>query len=74
MQHRESLPGLFPLAAMPKVAQWLGLALSLTYYLQILRGILLKYADLIQFLPQKLTLAAIAVLLIGLRVRRLVSG
>ena len=55
---------------MPEVAQWLGLALPLTYYLQILRGILLKDADLIQFLPQTLTLVAIAVLLIGLRVRR----
>lgn len=61
---------MFPRAAMPEVAQWLGLALPLTYYLQILRGILLKDADLIQFLPQTLTLAAMSVLLIGLSVRR----
>ena len=33
---------MFPRAAMPAPAQWIGLLLPLTYYLQVLRGILLK--------------------------------
>ncbi|MFN7532514.1 MAG: ABC transporter permease, partial [Gemmatimonas sp.] len=33
---------IFPRAAMPEPAQWLGLLLPLTYFLDILRGVLLK--------------------------------
>ena len=33
---------MFPRAAMPEPAQWLGLLLPLTYFLEVLRGILLK--------------------------------
>src|SRR5215207_2527590 len=33
---------MFPRDAMPAAAQWIGAALPLTYYLEILRGILLK--------------------------------
>ena len=33
---------MFPREAMPQAAQWLGAILPLTYYLQILRGILLR--------------------------------
>jgi ABC-2 type transport system permease protein len=35
---------MFPREAMPEAAQWLGAMLPLTYFLQVLRGILLKAA------------------------------
>ena len=35
---------MFPREAMPEAAQWLGAALPLTYFLQVLRGVLLKAA------------------------------
>src|SRR5690606_20614594 len=33
---------MFPIAAMPAPAQWIGAALPLTYFLEVLRGILLR--------------------------------
>ncbi len=33
---------MFPRAAMPEAAQWLGLIMPLTFYLEVLRGVLLK--------------------------------
>lgn len=61
---------MFPRDAMPAPAQWLGLLLPLTYYLRVLRGILLK--DLgIEFLwRDALALSAFAVLLVAVSVRR----
>lgn len=38
---------MFPREAMPVVVQWLGLALPLTYYLTVLRGVLLKGIGLV---------------------------
>jgi ABC-2 type transport system permease protein len=35
---------MFPREAMPEAAQWLGATLPLTYFLQVLRGVLLKAA------------------------------
>lgn len=37
---------MFPREAMPDPARWLGLVLPLTYYLDVLRGVLLKGAGL----------------------------
>jgi len=37
---------MFPFEAMPEAAQWIGSALPLTHYLRIVRGIVLKGADL----------------------------
>jgi ABC-2 type transport system permease protein len=61
---------MFPRAAMPAPAQWLGLLLPLTYYLQVLRGILLKDAGLDALWTQTLILLAFAGALIALSVRR----
>ena len=61
---------MFPREAMPAPAQWLGLALPLTYYLQVLRGILLKGIALEHLWRETAILAGFAVLLIGLSVRR----
>ena len=61
---------MFPRAAMPLAAQWLGLLLPLTYYLEVLRGILLKDVGITMLWRQAFVLVAFAALLIALSVRR----
>jgi len=55
---------------MPEVAQWIGLALPLTYYLTILRGILLKGIGINYLWHETLILTAFAAVLILISVRR----
>ncbi len=61
---------MFPREAMPAPAQWLGFALPLTYFLRVLRGILLKGVGLTQVWGDTLALCAFAALLILLSVKR----
>lgn len=61
---------MFPREAMPELAQWLSAALPLTYFLEVLRGILLKGVGLAALWPQITILAVFAVLFVGLAVRR----
>jgi ABC-2 type transport system permease protein len=43
---------LFPFRGMPQWAQWIGDVLPLTYFLRIVRGILLKGNGMIEVWPQ----------------------
>ncbi len=61
---------MFPRQAMPLVFQWFGLLLPLTYFLKVLRGILLKGAGVPALWPEILLLAVFSVGLIALAVRR----
>ena len=61
---------MFPREAMPAPAQWLGLALPLTYYLRILRGVLLKDVGLEYLWRDALVLAAFATALVAVSVRK----
>ncbi len=61
---------LFPREAMPVVAQWAGLVLPLTYYLDVLRGILLRDIGISYLWRETLALATFAVVLVMLSVRR----
>jgi len=61
---------MFPRQAMPEPAQWLGALLPLTYYLRILRGILLKGVGAAELLPEALALAGFAIAAVALSVRR----
>jgi ABC-2 type transport system permease protein len=61
---------MFPREAMPTVAQWLGNALPLTYYLTILRGILLKGLGIDHLWRETLILATFAIALIVVSVQR----
>lgn len=61
---------MFPRAAMPVVAQWIGLAFPLTYFLEILRGILLRGVGARALVPELFALCAFAVLIVALSVRR----
>jgi ABC-2 type transport system permease protein len=61
---------MFPRAAMPDVAQWIGAALPLTYFLTVMRGILLKEVSLSDLWPEALVLTAFAVILVAMSVRK----
>ncbi len=61
---------MFPRQAMPPLAQWIGAALPLTYFLTILRGVLLKGIGLEHLWPQGLALCAFAIGLVVLSVVR----
>ena len=61
---------MFPRVAMPEPAQWLGALLPLTYYLEVLRGILLKGVGLEYLWRDALVLVVFAVVLVTLSVRR----
>lgn len=61
---------IFPRVAMPEPAQWVGLALPLTYFLKVLRGILLKGVGFADVWSPTLSLLALATVLIAISVRR----
>jgi ABC-2 type transport system permease protein len=61
---------IFPRVAMPLPAQWIGLLLPLTYYLGILRGILLKGIGFDQLWRPTAALVVFAVLFFVVSVRR----
>ncbi|HEX6372051.1 MAG TPA: ABC transporter permease [Longimicrobium sp.] len=61
---------MFPREAMPKVMQWLSAALPLTYYLRILRGVLLKGVGLPHLWTEGAMLALLATLILGMSVFR----
>jgi ABC-2 type transport system permease protein len=61
---------IFPRAAMPEPAQYLGLLLPLTYFLDILRGVLLKGVGIGDLYQQLGALVVLALLLFGVSVRR----
>jgi ABC-2 type transport system permease protein len=61
---------IFPRMAMPEPAQWIGLALPLTYYLDVLRGVLLKGVGLDVVWRETAVLAAFSVGLLAVSVRK----
>ena len=61
---------IFPRAAMPEPAQWVGAALPLTWFLDILRGVLLKGVGMRDLWTQLGVLSAAALVLLVISVRR----
>jgi ABC-2 type transport system permease protein len=61
---------MFPREAMPAPAQWIGMLLPLTYYLKILRGILLRGAGFTRMWTEALVLTLFAITVVTLSVRR----
>ena len=61
---------MFPREAMPPFAQWLGAIFPITYYLRVLRGILLKGVGMDALWQDTLALAAFALVLLAFSVRR----
>jgi drug efflux transport system permease protein len=61
---------MFPREAMPVPAQWIGNLLPLTYYLTILRAILLRGAGFTRMWQEALVLVVFAAAVVSLSVRR----
>jgi ABC-2 type transport system permease protein len=61
---------IFPRDAMPEPAQWIGLLLPLTFYLDVLRGVLLKGIGIGFLWQDSLVLLAFALVLVSVSVRR----
>jgi ABC-2 type transport system permease protein len=61
---------MFPREAMPVAAQAIGYLLPLTYYLQLIRGIVLKGNGLLELWPQTLALALFAIAFFAFATRR----
>lgn len=61
---------IFPREAMPEPAQWIGLMLPLTYYLEVLRGIMLKGLGVVPVAGEVLALVLFAMALVAISVRR----
>jgi len=61
---------MFPREGMPHIAREIGLLFPLTYYLQILRGVVLKGANFLDVLPQTGMLLLLALLFFGFSVKR----
>jgi ABC-2 type transport system permease protein len=61
---------MFPREAMPAPAQWIGAALPLTYFLRIMRGILLRGVGLESLWREAVVLTGFSIGLIALSVRR----
>ena len=61
---------IFPRSAMPEPAQWVGAALPLTYFLTVMRSVLLKGVEFADVWREALVLTGFAVLLVGLSVRK----
>ncbi len=53
---------IFPIDSMPRVAQWVSAILPLTYYLRIVRGIVIKGIGIEYLWPDTLILAAMGIL------------
>jgi ABC-2 type transport system permease protein len=60
----------FPRETMPVFIHGLGYLIPVTYYIQILRGIILRGAGMAQLWPQTLALAAFAIVLVALSTLR----
>ena len=61
---------MFPFAGMPVWAQWVGECLPLTHYIRIVRGIMLKGADLADLQRDGLWLAGLMLIAMTIAVRR----
>lgn len=61
---------LFPRVAMPAPAQWIGAMLPLTFYLKVIRGVLLKGLGVTVLWREALLLTGFAIALLTIAVRR----
>ena len=62
---------MFPYAGMPRAAQWLSEILPMTHFIRLIRGIMLRSADLTDLPNDLLALAAIAAVLLFASTRRI---
>jgi ABC-2 type transport system permease protein len=61
---------MFPFAGMPRVVQWLAELLPLTHFLRLIRGVMLRGADLLALWPDVLALVAFTTIMMTLAILR----
>ena len=61
---------MFPFAGMPRVVQWLAEVLPLTHFLRLIRGVMLRGANLLELWPDVLALLAFITLMMVLAILR----
>jgi ABC-2 type transport system permease protein len=61
---------MFPFDGMPKAAQWIAEALPLTHFVRLIRGVILRGANLLELWPDVLALLAFTVVVMSLAILR----
>jgi ABC-2 type transport system permease protein len=61
---------MFPFDGMPKAAQWIAEVLPLTHFVRLIRGVILRGADLLELWPDVLALLAFTVVVMSLAILR----
>jgi ABC-2 type transport system permease protein len=61
---------MFPFAGMPRVIQWFAEVLPLTHFLRLIRGVMLRGADLLELWPDVLALLAFTAVMMTLAILR----
>jgi ABC-2 type transport system permease protein len=61
---------MFPFSGMPKFAQWIAQFLPLTHFIRLIRGVLLRGANLSELMPSVLALAAFTVVMMSVAILR----
>jgi len=61
---------MFPRSQMPAPIYWLTFAIPVTYFLEILRGVVLRGADLVDLMPQVIGLSTCCLLIFGVSLAR----
>ncbi|GAA3932360.1 ABC transporter permease [Luteimonas lutimaris] len=65
------LPGfMFPFAGMPRVVQWLAEVLPLTHFMRLIRGIMLRGANLVDLWPEVAALLVFTVVMMAAAILR----
>ena len=61
---------MFPFDGMPKAAQWIAQILPLTHFMRLIRGVILRGANLFELWPEVLALVAFTVVMMSLAILR----
>lgn len=61
---------MFPFAGMPRLVQWIAEVLPLTHFLRLIRGVMLRGADLVELWPDVLALVAFTALMMTAAILR----
>ena len=61
---------MFPFDGMPKAAQWIAEVLPLTHFMRLIRGVVLRGANLLELWPDVLALLAFTVVMMSLAILR----
>jgi ABC-2 type transport system permease protein len=61
---------MFPFDGMPKAAQWIAEVLPLTHFVRLIRGVILRGANLLELWPDVLALLAFTVVVMSLAILR----